>query len=533
MALFSLAVVAWACIGAALALFAFLNLTDSQTKLSDHASPAAIGSGMWDSALHDQLTGAYAYSATGDVRFLEDYEEARARGAEVESEVRAALEEHPDYLVLVDDVSETMENWRSERAQPAIDRRIAEERTSTPDPQDAPDSRILELRATFDVVELELAELQDALADKRSMRREVLDRRTNELLMAVLALTALGVISAAATWLMVKRWVLDPLSKVSDATRTVAAGDLSHEVIGHGPPELEGLGLDIEAMRLRILDELSLVQHALGQLERQAEDLGRSNSELEQFAYVASHDLQEPLRKVTGFCQLLQRRYQGQLDERADEYIEYAVDGAKRMQLLINDLLAFSRVGRTTERFEQVDLNLVMTTVVHDLAQLIDEAGATVEVGDLPTVWGDPRLLHSLVVNLTGNALKFRGEAPPRVAWTAEQVDDQWELRCTDNGIGIEPKFADKVFEIFQRLHNRGSYPGTGIGLAMARKVVEFHGGRIWIDTTEPGVGTTMVFTIPVAGSEVPPDPSDMGHLAGVLGLDRNSTAAALSKETT
>jgi len=250
-------------------------------------------------------------------------------------------------------------------------------------------------------------------------------------------------------------------------------------------------------MRRRIRAELAAMEDAREQLAAQAEELARSNTDLEQFAYVASHDLQEPLRKVTSFCQLLQRRYQGQLDERADQYIEFAVDGAKRMQALINDLLAFSRVGRTTEAFVEVDCDEALDRALHNLENAIEDAGAeVVRLTPLPMVEGDPSLLAALFQNVLGNAVKFRREVPPRVEIGAGRSDGEWSFRVSDNGIGIDEAYAERVFVIFQRLHAKDLYPGTGIGLALCKKIVEFHGGRIWIDTAAAS-GTTVCWTLP------------------------------------
>jgi light-regulated signal transduction histidine kinase (bacteriophytochrome) len=249
-------------------------------------------------------------------------------------------------------------------------------------------------------------------------------------------------------------------------------------------------------MRLRILQELSAVQEANESLAEHAAELQRSNAELEQFAYVASHDLQEPLRKVTSFCQLLQRRYGGQLDERADQYIEFAVDGAKRMQVLINDLLAFSRVGRTGSDLSRVDGDAALARAKANLATQIEQTGAVIDAGPLPAVRAHLTLLSVVFQNLLGNALKFRGDQPPRISVTARRDGDVWSFSVSDNGIGIEPQYADRIFVIFQRLHDKAAYPGTGIGLAMCRKIIEYFGGRIWLDT-EAADGTTFRFTLP------------------------------------
>ena len=231
-------------------------------------------------------------------------------------------------------------------------------------------------------------------------------------------------------------------------------------------------------------------------LEHQTAELMRSNAELQQFAYVASHDLQEPLRMVASYTQLLARRYQGKLDQDADEFIAYAVDGAKRMQALINDLLAYSRVGTQAREFEQIDLNTMVDRVTGDLAGAIDDAGASVVRDELPTVLGDPVQLGQLFLNLVSNAIKFHDGGSPTVQISATREGKYWRLAVKDNGIGIAPEFADRIFIIFQRLHTREEYPGTGIGLAICKKIVERHGGRIWLEA-EPGAGATFLFTLP------------------------------------
>jgi signal transduction histidine kinase len=233
------------------------------------------------------------------------------------------------------------------------------------------------------------------------------------------------------------------------------------------------------------------------QLAEHARELERSNSELEQFAYVASHDLQEPLRMVASYCQLLQRRYKGKLDDDADEFIGFAVEGATRMQRMINELLNYSRVGRKSAGFAPVACREAVEAALAGLAAAVEEAGATVTVGDLPTVVGEAALLQQLFQNLVGNALKFRRDGvAPEITIGAERGDGLWRFTVADNGIGIEAEYADRIFLLFQRLHERTKYPGTGIGLALCKKVVEHHGGRIWVES-EPGKGSRFNFTIP------------------------------------
>jgi PAS domain S-box-containing protein len=230
-------------------------------------------------------------------------------------------------------------------------------------------------------------------------------------------------------------------------------------------------------------------------LRQQTEELEHSNRELEQFAYVASHDLQEPLRIVSSYVQLLARRYQGKLDQDADVFISYAVDGANRMKSLITDLLAYSRVGTRDKEFAPVAMEEIYKRVIDDLQLAITDTGATVTHDPLPVVLGDHAQMTQLLQNLIGNAIKFHGKEPPRVHVGVRQQGGHWLFFVRDNGIGIDPQHTERVFVIFQRLHKRDEYAGTGIGLAICRKIVERHGGRIWIES-EPGKGSTFYFTL-------------------------------------
>jgi len=230
-------------------------------------------------------------------------------------------------------------------------------------------------------------------------------------------------------------------------------------------------------------------------LERTTEELARSNKDLEQFAYVASHDLQEPLRTIAGFVDLLKHKYKSSLDEEADKIIGFAVDGAKRMQALITDLLAYARVGTQVKPFEPVDCQKLLEEVEERLVIAVQESQAAITHDALPMVHGDKTQLGLLLQNLIGNAIKFRGGAKPLIHVSARREGQLWEFSVADNGIGIDPQQFDRIFEIFQRLHDRSCYPGTGIGLAIAKKVVERHGGKIWVKS-EPGKGTTFCFTL-------------------------------------
>jgi PAS domain S-box-containing protein len=261
----------------------------------------------------------------------------------------------------------------------------------------------------------------------------------------------------------------------------------------HGKPRfLLGISEDITE-RKHAQEKLALQAR---ELERQAQELARSNAELQQFASVASHDLQEPLRKVASYTQLLERRYKGKLDQDADEFIHYIVDGANRMRNLIQDLLAYARVGSQGGALVEADTNQLVDQAIANLDVAIKESGGTVTRADLPRVTVEKTQFVQLVQNLLSNAIKFRGQEPPRVHVAAEANGAEWTFSVEDNGIGLDMQFAEKIFAIFQRLHGRGEYPGTGIGLAICKKIVERHGGKIWVQSS-PGAGSTFFFTVP------------------------------------
>jgi PAS domain S-box-containing protein len=252
---------------------------------------------------------------------------------------------------------------------------------------------------------------------------------------------------------------------------------------------LIGMGIDITERK-----------HAEEALQRRTEELARSNADLEQFAYVASHDLQEPLRAVASYTQLLARRYQQRLDGDAQRFIERTIAAVSRMQALIRDLLAYSRVGMRGEVFGRIDAEGVLRDALDDLQAAISETDAVVTHDPLPVIPADASQLRQLLQNLVGNAIKFRGEQPPLVHISARAGDGHWIFGVRDNGIGIEPEYLERIFVIFQRLHNRRTYPGTGVGLAICKKIVERHGGRIWVES-QVGRGTTVFFALPARGA--------------------------------
>jgi signal transduction histidine kinase len=247
----------------------------------------------------------------------------------------------------------------------------------------------------------------------------------------------------------------------------------------------------------------SAIQNSLlyEQMRRQASELTRSNSELEQFAYVASHDLQEPLRMITGYTNLLAKRYGGKLDQDADDFIGFAVNGAKRMHVLINDLLSYSRAGTNRNRLTQTNCEETLARTLASLQAAIEESGAAITHDDLPTVMADRTQMDQLFQNLIGNAIKYRGAVPPQIHVGCQRDGGWWVFSVRDNGIGIDPRYSERIFIIFQRLHTRDEYSGTGIGLAICKKIVERHGGKIWIES-ELGQGTTCYFKLPLEPRE-------------------------------
>jgi chemotaxis family two-component system sensor kinase Cph1 len=244
---------------------------------------------------------------------------------------------------------------------------------------------------------------------------------------------------------------------------------------------------------------LKIVLRKTEELAQLAHELKISNADLEQFAYVASHDLQEPLNIVASYVQFLEMRYAEELDQDAKEYIAFAVDGVQHMQRLIDDLLNYSRVGTKGKEFQLTDLEAVFQRAIANLQSRIIESSAVITSDPLPQALGDPTQLVQLFQNLIGNAIKFRGDEPPEIHVGVQQVDDNWLFAIEDNGIGIDPQFSDRIFVIFQRLHTRDEYPGSGMGLAICKKIIERHRGRIWVESQE-GQGATFYFTIPVEG---------------------------------
>ena len=472
---------------------------DRRDLLVDRVIPAEVLAGDIATALLDQETSVRGYLLAGDERYLEPYRAGRRAETRALAELRR-LQSDDDLAGLRDEQAEIERRadvWRADSAGPAID---ATRAGGEPPPDELGKDRFDEVRAAID-------REQDALAAERESAADDLQAGGTQVRRLIFGGGILVLLSVLVGGYALRRAVVAPIARLAHDVRAVAQGDFERELAPSGPKEIEELGQDVDGMRSRIVAEVAALRDAERALIEQARELQRSNEELEQFAYVASHDLQEPLRKVASFTQMLQRRYGGELDERADRYIEFAVDGARRMQELINDLLEFSRVGRMTRPHEVIPAQELVDSATARLAASIEDAGAEVVVhGELPTVDGDRGLLSVVFQNLIGNGIKFRGEAPPRIDIAAERDGGAWRFEVTDNGIGVDDEYAERIFVIFQRLHTRDVYEGTGIGLAMCRKIIEYHGGRIALAASEPGRGARFVFTLPVV------EPSEGGQ---------------------
>jgi signal transduction histidine kinase len=479
---------------------------DRTNELVDRIQPARANALQLQKALLDQETGVRGFALTADPSFLAPYDQGREDERRVTESMGPLVSSSPQAIADLDRLTRAAERWREEEAEPLI----AEVRTRGA--ETATGKRLAGSKTAFDELRREFAVQQGHLDTARDRARAELDD-AREVRDTVLFLI-LGVFVVAVTGLAVvlHRMVGRPLNELRAASDGVRDGAFDRRIAVRGPTDLRAVGAAVEDMRGRLADELADARRREAVLAEQTEELRRSNSELEQFAYVASHDLQEPLRKVASFCQLLEKRYGDELDDRAKQYIDFAVDGAKRMQVLINDLLTFSRVGRVHDASRTVDLNQILDRALGNLALAVEESGAVVVRGDpLPEVTGDPTNLTMLLQNLIGNAVKFRRpDVPCRITFGCVGDGDEWHLTVEDNGIGVAPEFAEKVFIIFQRLHARDEYEGTGIGLALCRKIVEFYGGRIWLESVPTG-GTRIHFTLPAvpAEPEAPSDPSE------------------------
>ncbi|MFC9947583.1 sensor histidine kinase [Streptomyces pratensis] len=469
------------------------RISDRTTDLVDRIQPARSASFQLQNSLLDQETGVRGFALTGDTTFLEPYESGRRAEQERLARVRSLVGDEQPYAEDLGRIEKASQQWRAQRAEPLI----AAVRAGGP--TGASSDPILRSKAEFDALRVLYTAQQSHLDDARDHARAELDDARTTRDRVLVALVIGFVLAVVSLSVLLRRVVGRPLDALTAASNKVRSGAVSGKIEVRGPSDVRAVAEAAEDMRRRLVAELAESQDRETLLAEQTTELRRSNSELEQFAYVASHDLQEPLRKVASFCQLLDKRYGSELDERGRQYIDFAVDGAKRMQVLINDLLTFSRVGRVQQSWKPVDLDAALDRALSNLTLAVEESGAVVVREDpLPELLGDSTSLTMVWQNLIGNAVKFRRtDVPCRITVGCVREGDDWHLTVADNGIGIAPEFADKVFIIFQRLHARDEYEGTGIGLSLCRKIIEFHGGRIWLDP-EPAEGTLIHFTVPV-----------------------------------
>jgi signal transduction histidine kinase len=416
--------------------------------------------------LVDQETGIRGYAITADPRFLQPYTAGLAVQGSAVTRLRELIGRQQPLVADLDRLQQAANGWRSSYAARLIT-------LARQGPLSGKDLRLVnESKTAFDQLRLlfnaQNADLAAAVA--RDSARPHRFRNFQD--WAYAGILAVFVLASIALAVVLHNAAARPLRRLRGASRLVVDGDFSHHIEPTGPADVRAVGADVEAMRSELVTALDSARSSEQVAARQAADLDanaaelrRSNAELEQFAYVASHDLQEPLRKVASFCQLLEKRYGDQLDDRGRRYIGFAVDGAKRLQILINDLLTFSRVGRASGVRARMPLGQALDAAIMALGAAIEDSGAVIEPPEhLPEVMGDPTLVAMVWQNLIANAIKFRvPDRSPVVRITvAEEPAGPWQFCVADNGIGIPSEFAEKVFVIFQRLHGRDAYPGTG-----------------------------------------------------------------------
>jgi len=489
------------CVLGALAGWATVRSTEVSDRLSDHTSPALIEAVRLEAALVNQETGVRGYGLSGQPSFLSPYTQGLTQESDSVAALRGLVTGDRTAEADLDRVVAAAQTWQAQLARPVA-------AATGPDAVQVATQLADQGKNNFDAVRAALTTQQTHIESTRAAETAELNRVFTERDWILGAVGAIVLLLFILVFEGLRRAVTRPLSRLAADALQVTSGDFAHPIAATGPADLRLLARDVESMRRRLVDELAFADEARVLMDDQAIELRRSNAELEQFAYVASHDLQEPLRKVASFCQLLQRRYADGLDERANQYIAFAVDGATRMQTLINDLLAFSRVGRLHTESTAVDLDDVVKTVQSGLSLAIEDAGAQLTHDPLPAVTGDRTQLEMLFHNLLGNAIKFRApDQPPRIHVEAVRDGERWRLAVADNGIGIDPEYAPKVFTIFQRLHTRDAYPGNGIGLALCKKIVEFHGGTIAIDPDRTP-GTRVTFDLPAVNNPAAHEPA-------------------------
>ena len=441
-------------------------------------------------SLLNMETGVRGFLVTGDQQFLDPYDSGRADFQTHLAKTNELLANFPDQIVRLQELERLEGRWLDTLLQPAIAQR-----------RDAPD-----MQTGLAAAATQATERKAAMDDMRNVIQRIEDRENERL-------TARGAqLAQKRHGFELTLWSGGLISILITAALAAFAARAASQV-AQAQASLEASNSQLRASKAAVDEENEQRRAAEEKLQSAVQDLQRSNAELEQFAYVASHDLQEPLRAVAGCVQVLQKRYGGKLDARADQFIEHAVDGAQRMQNLINDLLAYSRVGTHGKAFETVSMEKTADRALLNLSERIKETGVEVTRDALPDVWGDGGQLELVLQNLVSNALKFRGETEPQVhigyqlrrvesaagdnGQTEMSTEPQHVFSVRDNGLGIEPQYFERIFVMFQRLHTRTEFPGTGIGLAICKKIVERHGGTIGVESV-PEQGTTFWFSLPV-----------------------------------
>ncbi|WP_034388981.1 CHASE3 domain-containing protein [Deinococcus sp. YIM 77859] len=438
----------------------------------------------------DLETGQRGFVITGQAAYLEPYrrgEEALARHLR---ELGTLSNTDPQRQSL-ERIRTLIGRWQEQAAKPEIAARRSSLEGAVLLVSDGTGKRILdEVRRVLDEMQTrENARLRAALTSSTAVLRAVQFFTVSGLLLSVTLL----VLAALRT----ARTLTRTTSELREGARRIAAGEYGARLAVTPLRELNELSTQFHRMAEAVQQRERALEDTTRALKASNEDLARSNRELEQFAYVASHDLQEPLRTIGSYTELLARRYQGQLDERADQYIAFTISATQRLKNLIQDLLAYSRVRQTHRTFQEVDTAALVREIVQDLQTKLEQSGGKVDVCSLPVLWGSAELLRHVFLNLLTNAIKFHAEGrPPHVRVWAERRPGEWAFHVQDNGIGIESQYFERIFGVFQRLHGMDTYSGSGIGLAVARTAVQRHGGEMTLQST-PGQGSTFTFTIP------------------------------------
>lgn len=491
------------CVALLAGLIGFLGVYNAKNIQNDYKSSAKLHSDAmklenqvmtdWHQALSDLEHYLVTVQAGSEGKALkESYLRMRAETDSGLSQLHEMLEKGP-----AQDLSE----WSNalDRAEASADRLL-----SDADKGLDPATLAAEIAdAAAKTRNADIALLDVMVEESESFRASSVDveNATNGTITVTLLLVGVAVILAGSLGFYVTRSISGPIASLTEATTELSRGNLGVRVEIESKDEIGELAESFNRMSQDLKTSREGLLALTATLEKRVADrtasLARSNAELEQFAYVASHDLQEPLRAVTSYAELLEMKYSDVLDEKAMKYLFHMTGGVTRMQALINDLLSYSRVGTRGKEFAPTDMGEVLEEALQNLEKAIEESGAKVTHDPLPVVEADPIQMRQVLQNLVGNAIKFRGERTPEVYVSAEKQEDAWLFGVRDTGIGIEPKYNERIFEIFQRLHGRTEYEGTGIGLALCRRIVERHGGIIRVES-EPGAGTTFYFAIPI-----------------------------------